>query len=127
MPVPKKKIKVRDRLADKGIMDSKKETKTMTNMTVANTIFEQLGGRAFVVMTGSKNFVASDNSLTFKVGQNAKRITHVRIALNAMDTYDVEFLKVRKLDPQVAAYKEGIYFDQLQAIFTEETGLHTRL
>lgn len=99
----------------------------MSNMTVANTILEQLGGRAFVVMTGSKNFVGSDNSLSFKVGRNPKSISHVRIALNAMDTYDVEFLRIRKFDPQVVAYKEGVYFDQLQDIFTAETGLYTRL
>ncbi len=96
-------------------------------MTVAKTILEQLGGHMFIVMTGSKNFVGSETGLSFKVGRNSKGITHVRINLNAMDTYDVEFLKIRKLDPKVAAYREGIYFDQLQSLFTEETGLYTRL
>jgi hypothetical protein len=108
-------------------MDANETKKGDNKMQVAKTILEQLGGNQFVVMTGSKNFVGSETGLSFKVGRNSKGVTHVRINLNAMDTYDVEFLKVRKLNPQVAAYREGIYFDQLQALFTAETGLYTHL
>ena len=39
-------------------------------MKVAQTIFEQLGGNKFVAMTGSKNFVASENFLRMNLTKN---------------------------------------------------------
>jgi hypothetical protein len=39
----------------------------MTDMTVARTILDQLGGARFVAMTGAREFVGSADSLTFKV------------------------------------------------------------
>ena len=35
-------------------------------MTVAETILNQLGGRKFIVMTGSKVILSDYNSITFK-------------------------------------------------------------
>ena len=38
-----------------------------TDLTVANTILQQLGGNKFRVMTGAKNFVGSNDALTFRL------------------------------------------------------------
>jgi len=48
----------------------------MADLTVAKTIFEQLGGEHFVAMTGAKDFVGTEDSLTFKVGSNPKHVSH---------------------------------------------------
>lgn len=99
-----------------------------TDMTVAKTILEQLGGNRFIVMTGSKNFIGSEDSLTFKIGGGTKnKISHCRITLTPMDEYNMEFLRMAKFTSKVVTSYEGIYCDQLQELFTEATGFYTRL
>lgn len=103
-------------------------TQTNTDMTVANTILAQLGGRRFIVMTGSTNFTGRADGLSFKVGSNPKGVTHVRVTLTDMDDYTVEFLKIRGTKmPVTLAEVDGIYCDQLEEVFTNHTGLYTRL
>jgi hypothetical protein len=51
----------------------------MADLTVAKTILEQLGGEHFVALTGAKNFVGTEDSLTFEVGSNPKHVSHVRV------------------------------------------------
>jgi len=111
------------------------KTKTKTtmkneNQEIAATILKQLGGRRFVGMTGSKNFVAGTNgSLSFKLSGMVRKIaTHCRITLNSMDTYDMEFIKVKRdYSMPVVAKHEGIYNDMLETCFTKTTGLNTHL
>ena len=98
-------------------------------MEVARTILAQLGGNRFIAMTGSKQFAAGDNRLSFKVGSNPKKVTHFRVTLDSDDTYTVESLKWngRKLEMQTLKSHSGVYCDMLQDLFTAETGLYTRL
>ena len=98
-----------------------------TNKEIATTIMQQLGGGKFRMMTGAKNFLAIENGLAFQIPQAKSKITKVRIKLNAMDTYDVEFGKIYKHHYIVVAKEEGIYDDMLQKIFTAHTGLDTHL
>jgi hypothetical protein len=51
-------------------------TSTAT-LQVAQTIRDQLGNR-FCVMTGAKDFVGSERSLSFRIGRNIRNVTHVR-------------------------------------------------
>lgn len=104
---------------------------TNTKAQVALTILEQLGGSRFTAMTGATNFLAHPKALSFKVPNAAKKITHVEITLNPNDTYLVEFLncritRKRYIRDRVEA-RDNVYFDQLQEIFTEVTGLYTHL
>jgi hypothetical protein len=94
---------------------------------IAKTILNQLGGNKFVVMTGAKNLGAGENYLSFKVMRNASKATHIKITLNAMDTYDIEFIRCRKFEAKTLKTVEGIYAEDLQSIFTRETGLNTSL
>ena len=107
---------------------------TKTDMTVAQTILAQLGGNRFIVTTGAKNFTASPNCLSFHLAnaKEANGVKYVKIRLNAFDTYDVEFLgpapRAKRFEaPEVKDYKEGVYADQLRAVFTAATGLVTSL
>lgn len=103
----------------------------MTNLTVSKTILEQLGGNKFIVMTGAKEFIGSDTTLSFKIGRNSAQVNRVRIELTPMDTYKVTFfnISVRKtgIVNKVINETTDVYCDQLQELFTRVTGMYTRL
>ena len=100
-------------------------------MTVAKTILEQLGGPRFLVMTGARGLVGSENSLSFKVPNAAKKITQVIITIMPSDTYKMEFINCRMaahgLKREIISSFDDVYCDQLQKIFTEETALYTHI
>lgn len=101
---------------------------TATDMTVARTILEQLGGRHFIAMTGSKNFLGGKDTLTFKLGSGAlSGITHVRITLTPLDTYTMEFLRCHKFSVALVETMTDVYCDTLQEVFSRVTGLYTEL
>ncbi len=103
------------------------------NEQIAKTILEQIGGNKFAVMTGAKEFTVIDNGLRFKIGRNKTTCNKVTVKLNSMDTYDMLFEKVslsrKTWDVTRKTIKEisGVYCEQLQEIFTDVTGLYTRL
>jgi hypothetical protein len=102
----------------------------MSDMTVANTILQQLGSGRFLAMTGASNLTGSENSLSFKLPRiAAKKITHVRIELSPSDDYTMTFLRcsLRPLRHDEIEKVEGVYAEDMQRIFTETTGLKTSL
>lgn len=99
-------------------------------MKIANEIASQIGNRAFAMM-GAKNLVGDEKSLSWKVGRNAKSVTHVTITLDvASDTYQIEFIRCNmraKVIRKVLASFEGVYADQLHQLIEAETGLYLSL
>lgn len=96
-------------------------------MQVAQTILSQLGGNKFIAMTGASNLGGTDNSLSFKIGKNSKKVTHVRIELNANDLYDVKFFGGRGVNLRCISEFENVYSENLVELFESETGLFTKL
>lgn len=108
-------------------------------MTVANIIYNQLGGNKFVVMTGSKNFLDDGNTLRMALAKNASKANRLWITLEADDTYTMRFFKYTAPRYSTKTYTfsdekitevrtiKGVYCDMLQELFTEVTGLYTRL
>lgn len=108
-------------------------------MRVADIILDQLGGNKFVVMTGSKNFVADGNTLRMTLAKNASKANRLWITLEADDTYTMRFFRYTApkmntktytfTDEKITEVKttKGVYCDMLQDIFTNTTGLYTRL
>ena len=94
-------------------------------MTIAQTIFEQLGGGRFVAMTGARAFVSTGKGLRFRVPSRAANV--VEITLTPSDEYDMQFSLIRGMNVKEVQKFEGVYFDQLQSLFTEVTGMYTRL
>lgn len=94
-------------------------------MEIAKTILTQLGGNKFIAMTGAKNFgiLSGGQGIGFSIPRHNK-VKYLRIKLNSLDTYDIEFLNTKV---EVIKTYNGIYNDQLQSIFTQETGLYTSL
>ncbi len=76
-------------------------------------------------MTGARELIGSESSLTFKLPANfaAKKITAVRITLGPMDTYKVEFLHGRGLKLTSVSEHGNVYAEDLRRLFTSETGL----
>lgn len=116
-----------------------------TAREISATILQQLGGRHFLVMTGSKNLVygTNDNNQDFlrmSLVKNASKANRLTICYNAgLDVYNMHFERYtpprwypkqyKYSDPKLETIKTyaEIYFDQLQELFTETTGLLTRL
>ena len=108
---------------------------------IAVTILNQLGGNRFVAFTGAKDFTTIKNGLRFKIGRNASKTNRIEITLNGSDLYDMTFIKyrpfsikvdhkkgeVKTIEEKVETLKEfkDVYFDQLQELFTDVTGLYT--
>jgi len=97
----------------------------MTDQTIAKTILEQLGGNRFAQMTGAKNFVNLGEGLAFQLAD--RKINRVKVKLNGRDLYDVEFGQYRALEYKVKKTCTDVYAEDLQDVFTEATGLYTRL
>jgi hypothetical protein len=91
-------------------------------MTTQETIFRQLGGNKFRVMTGATFMTSGENTLCvkFKGSRNANYMT---ITLNSNDLYD---MKIQKGIKVVSEFND-VYNDMLQSIFTNVTGLYTSL
>ena len=98
-------------------------------MNIAVTILEQLGGRRFIAMTGASCLADYGDALSFKLpGRFALRgINFVKIRLNAMDLYDLQFGQIRGKTFQVVEEREDLGWEELQPTFTAVTGLDTHL
>lgn len=93
------------------------------SLVVANEIANQIGNRAFVMM-GATNKMGWENGLQWKIGRNAKKVTHVVVTLQDNDTYTVKFQRVgRSYNVSTTAEVSNVYADQLHAVITEHTGL----
>lgn len=97
----------------------------MSNSNVAQNILNQLGGKRFIVMTGTNNFVGGENYLTFHLP--SRKINYIKITLNSNDLYDVEFIKIHGANIRTVSKFEDVFCDNLVEIFESETGLYTSL
>ena len=100
----------------------------MSDMRVAKTILEQLGGNKFCAMTGAKNLGGTENSLSMKIGRNKTSSNYLKITLNMMDLYDVKFSRVSPKggERSITEYN-NIFNDQLVEVFEKHTGMYTKL
>ncbi len=109
-------------------------------MSIASTILEQLGGSKFIAMTGASHFVSDGNTLRMMLPKNASKANRLYITLDeATDSYTIRFFRYTapRMNTKTFTFtgekvKEiyetsGVYFDQLQPIFTSVTGFDTHL
>lgn len=108
-------------------------------MRVADIILQQLGGNKFIVMTGAKNLVSDGNTLRMSLPKNMSKANKLDITLDETDTYTMRFYKYTagKLNKKTWSWTEdkvtevktldGVYCDMLQEMFTQVTGMYTRL
>jgi hypothetical protein len=109
-------------------------------MEVYKEILNQLGGNKFLTMTGSKNLLYSSenpNWLSMHLIRNKIGAKYLKIKLTSMDLYTLTFSTSKKVLDKSIGIKvdthvilkvvENVYFDMLQNIFTNVTGLNTHL
>ena len=101
--------------------------KFATRPANATEILNQLGGRRFIIMTGTKQLIDMGDGLKIKLTRNKLGAQFLYIQLLADDTYLMTFAKIVKFDWVVIEQIPGVYCDQLQTIFTKKTGLYTHL
>jgi len=99
---------------------------------IAKIILQQLGGNKFISTTGAKNFINLPNGLSFKIaitgaGITKQNVNYIKIVINPSDTYTMEFSRIRGTEYKIINTIEDVYAEQLQKIFTRETGLETHL
>jgi hypothetical protein len=101
----------------------------MSNLAVANTILEQLGGAGrLTAMIGAKNFVGDENSLQFGFTAKSKnKANKIVIRLMPDDTYKVTFWTVRGVKFMKGAERFDVYADSLRSLIESETGLYLSL
>jgi len=104
------------------------EKETTENKEIANTIVQQMGGRALNVMAGAKRFTITDKGLKFSLpsGFAKNGINQVQVDLTPEDTYKVKFNKIGRA-PNFTATEvsthDNIYAEDLTSLFEKETGL----
>lgn len=97
------------------------------NRRIATTIIEQLGPN-LPRMTGARDFVAIENGVQFKLPRNKTGANTVRITLNSLDLYDVEFWSVTAKKSKLKC-ESGFPVDteQLRRFFENRTGFYLTL
>ena len=86
-----------------------------TTDMIAKTILQQIGGKRFATMTGSRDFIDMGNGLRMSLARNKTSANRLDIIYDGgADLYNMRFVH------------EGIYFDMLEEMFTMVTGLYTR-
>ena len=93
---------------------------------VAETIRKQIGNKALFMM-GAKNLVAGDDYLSFRIGRNSKGINYIKITLNRMDLYNIEFGAIRGMDYKVKYEAKDVYVDMLHNVIENHTGMYLSL
>ena len=97
-------------------------------MSVAREILNQLGGNKFRVMTGAKNFMGFSEGLVMKIGRNSSNSNYLKITLNSMDLYDMEFAKVSRMGEKKSVTEyNNVYNDSMVEVFEKHTGMFTKL
>lgn len=90
---------------------------------IADTIAEQLGGYSVLYkMIGARNFAYTESGLSFRV-LAGRKISHISITLNGMDTYDMILFNRNK---PVKVFN-GLYADNLIEAIENYSGLSLRM
>ena len=88
---------------------------------IAKTILEQIGGRRFAAMTGSKDFIDMGNGLRMSLARNKTSANRLDIIYDAgLDLYNMRFYrktfskKTFECKTKDIETHEGIYCDMLE-------------
>ena len=94
-------------------------------MTIAATIQSQIGNRAFA-MLGAFNFLDHGDALGFRV-KGSRKANHIKVTLNADDTYTLTFSKIRGYNIKAVSTVAGVYVGNMHDAIERATGLYTSL
>ena len=99
---------------------------------VAKIILQQIGGSRFLTMTGSRDLINLGNGLRMSLSRNKTSANRLEIIYDeGADLYNLRFYrqsfskKTFEVKTKDIKTYEGVYFDMLEEIFTDVTGLYT--
>ena len=98
-------------------------------MTVSEIILNQLGGgRKLQMFIGLKQLINERNGVTlvFPKPKHRGAVNKVRITLNGLDLYDMEFIRTHGRSVKVVREFNDVYAEDLRDRFEEGTGLYIR-
>ena len=96
---------------------------------IASTIVQQLGGgRKLQMFIGLKQLINEPNGVTlvFPKPKHRGAVNRVRITLNDMDLYDMEFIRTHGRSVKVVKEFNDVYAEDIKDRFEEGTGLYIR-
>ena len=93
--------------------------------TVYDTIADQIGHRAFLMM-GTRYKVGDGNSLAFDL-RGCRTINKIKITLEPCDLYRVTFYKIKGIDFKIVSELGLVSADQLAAVIESKTQLRLSL
>lgn len=94
---------------------------TENTLAVANTIAQQIGHRAFLMM-GTRYKMGDANSLTFDV-RGDDTCNRIQVILDDDDTYTLKFFRCRGIKAELVHESHAVYADGLQQCIEYRTGL----
>lgn len=90
---------------------------------IAKTILQQIGGKRFTAMTGSRDFIDMGNGLRMSLARNKTSANRLDIIYDeGADLYNMRFYrrtfskKTFECKTKDIAVHEGIYFDMLELL-----------
>ena len=97
---------------------------------IADTIWQQLGGQRFSLLTGTNPICYGEKNgkvyLLMSVGRNSKSVNRFEVAYNEhLDLYEVRFIRKRGDQAHVVANYNEVYCDMLHTLFEQHTGMVT--
>lgn len=102
----------------------------------ADIILQQLGGsRRLAMMIGAKEFFSDSNgsTLIFRIAM-CDTVNRIRITLNGLDLYNVQFEKVGRMNRKTFSFPvtvadefTNIYAEDLKGLIESQTGLYLSL
>ena len=97
-------------------------------MEVGKTILQQIGSKALMMIGAKpKQSMLTKNGVFLKIGRNAKSVNYIGVELNVMDTYDMQFIRMRAGKKTVVSEVSGVYSDMLNSMIESNTGMVTSL
>lgn len=101
--------------------------KIPVDSSVADTIRDQIGQRAFV-MLGAHTLTTDSRgrSLRFQI-KGSRKVNTVVVTLESDDTYTMEFWKITPRMASMVACVAQVYADSLRPMIETHTGLYTSL
>jgi hypothetical protein len=101
----------------------------VTDLTVAETIAEQIGAAAFLMM-GTTQKLGDEKSLMFTI-RGCKTCNKIRVTLDGgIDLYTLEFIKVGRaprFPVTTPVTVTGVFAEDLKSLIEQHTGLRLSL
>ena len=94
-----------------------------TATPITDTIIEQLGGNRFIAMTGATIVYDESEKYILVRFRGSRKANGLIVKLEPSDLYSMYFSR----NGETVCVRKDVYWDKLQNIFTDVTGLATRL